>query len=257
VRFGCYGGDRLKTVPMAVSLTAHRLLSTFQNSIDAYIAPSQFMKSKLIEGGFPEQHIHVIPNPGPSPSVSKTRSKEPLFAYAGRISSEKGILTLLAAFKDLKATVQIIGDGPGRETLKKRAAEAGRAQIQFLGLLPHAEVLDRLAQSWAAILPSQCYENLPFSALEAWACGTPLIATRLGGLKELLSLGGEPTLGFESGDIEGLKRCVQQVIDNPKLYTSPSRWRSLFDENFSEETVYPRLLSLYESILASSHRRRI
>lgn len=253
VRFGCCGGNRLQSLAMAVSLTVHRYFQTFQKCIHAFIAPSHFLRDKLIEAGFPSNRIFVVANPEQGFPVLEKPSARLSFVYAGRLSSEKGLWTLLRAFEphpDWKLT--ILGDGPLYSPLKRHLEDRKLTHIELLGKVPNEEVHRRLAKASCLILPSECYENLPYVVLEAWSHGTPVIASKIGGLAELVKEG-ENGWSFVAGDPADLGRVIDRVSQSLlRMDGIQERCQQLLKRVYHPDVIYPQLLSVYESVLRST-----
>ncbi len=165
-------------------LAIHRAAGTWHNLIDRYIALSHFARNKFIEGGLPAERITVKPNcvegdpgpsPGPSPEPGTGRGGYMLFA--GRLSEEKGITTLLEAWRRLDRIVglKIIGDGPLASQV--RDAVLADARIEYLGYRSHPEVLAAIGDAAAVIVPSHCYETFGRVVVEAFSRATPAIVS--------------------------------------------------------------------------------
>ena len=185
----CYRGSRSASAAVAAMISAHRLLGTWRNAVDAYIALSEFSRRKFIEGGLTADRIAVksnflYPEPG-------TGAGDGGYAvYVGRLSAEKGVETLLRAWRNLGTTVplKIAGVGPLEPAVREAAAQ--NASIQWLQGLSHERVYDVIGAASALILPSECYEGaLPRVVIEAFAKGTPVIASRLGAMAEVVEDG--------------------------------------------------------------------
>jgi len=245
VRFGCYGNQRLRTIPMAASLWFHSLRKTAQQCIDRFISPSHFLRSKYLEAGWPADRIDVIANPTRTKVTMKTiRSDDPVFLYVGRLSREKGIQTLLQAFTHFNAPGRLIlaGDGPLLEHCQQRRSD----RIEVLGRISRERVFKEMEKAWALIMPSECFENLPQAVLEAWHTGTPVIASRLGGLSELIQ---ENLTGwtFEPGNASDLAKRLSDVANNPQRSSSLSvMCRQHVKDAFNNEEIYAKLIKTYE-----------
>lgn len=164
-----------------------RIRRTYEK-IDLFICPSTFLASTIIRAGMNPARVVVVPNAidlatTESPVELAARSS---FVYFGRLAPEKGLCELLdaAAHTDADVGIEIIGDGP----LAGLVAEAAQstASITYHGRQPRSEINDYLQRATAALLPAIWFENCPMSILEASAAGTPTIATRIGGIPELI-----------------------------------------------------------------------
>src|SRR5262249_4034539 len=173
-----------------VAIELQRRLRLLQRWVDAFVAPSAFLKSLLVRAGFPKQRVYPIAHG--TPIEERTASSE--FAlYAARLSPEKGIETLIAASK-LAPHVPIVvaGEGPCAAAL----GAAGGA-LRHVGQLPASEIADLRRRAAFVIVPSECAEVLSFAAVEAMAAGKPVVATRVGRLPETVD-GGAPGVVVEA-----------------------------------------------------------
>jgi len=181
----CYRGSRLATAAAATTSSLHKLIGTWSRCIDVYIALSCFSRERLIQGGLPAARIAVKPNfVFPDPGAGTGAGGAAVFV--GRLSHEKGLDVVLDAWRrlDCSMALQIIGDGPlsGMVT----AAAQANPSIQWLGRVPPERVYDCLGEAAFCIVSSQCYENFPRVIIEAFAKGTPVVASRLGGMAEIV-----------------------------------------------------------------------
>lgn len=246
VRYACYRKSRLESAAMAVSLYIHRQLRTYQRNISRFVVPSAFLKRKLVAAGFPEERIHLIPHflgPIDVPSIPQESRRSIL--YIGRLGAEKGLLTLLAAFEGFQGwTLKIIGSGPMENLLRQRVQ--GRHDVLLLGRLPPEEIQRHLVQAAALVLPSECYENFPMVILEAFRCGLPVIASRLGGMEEMVEENINGLL-FETGSPEGLRAALMKIIGDSSLQKKLREGAlAAFQKRYLEDVVYPKLMEVYE-----------
>jgi len=223
-----------------------------------YYTLTQFAREKFISAGFPPEKLFVKSN-SISPDLGPGEGRGGFAVFVGRLSAEKGVATLLDAWKRLDAPLglKIIGEGP----LAGSVAEAARhdPRIQWLGPKPLAEVLNVIGDAACLICPSVWYETFGRVIAEAYSRGTPVIASRLGAMAELIEEG-ETGLCFEPGDAADLAAAVA------RLYTSPASLppmraaaRRAYEERFTPERNYQRLMELYELTLArcgSTNKRK-
>jgi glycosyltransferase involved in cell wall biosynthesis len=179
---GCYRGSRAQSAVLAASLVLHRRLGTFE-CVRQFIAVSGFVRDKYVAAGFDRSHIVVKPNfawPGPrreGPGAS--------FLYLGRLSPEKGVATLLRAWRGDLGRLLVVGDGPEAPRLR-RLASGG---VEFRGPVPPEEARRLVAQARAVLVPSVWYEAFPRVVVEAYAAGVPVVASRIGALPEVVEDG--------------------------------------------------------------------
>ena len=241
----CYRESWVASAGVASMVAAHRALGTWWNSVDVYIALTEFSRRKLIEGGLPADRIAVKPNfayPDPVPGVGSGG----YVAFVGRLSQEKGLDTLLNAWRLLDGVLplKIAGDGPMAAALRKVSAED--ASVEFLGTLPVEETFALIGEAAALVLTSQCYENFPRVVLEAFAKGTPVIVPKLGAMAEIVD-DGRTGLHFEPGDAADLAAKLKHILANPlELARMRHAAREKFDQNFTAESNYKTLIAIYE-----------
>jgi len=256
--FGCYRASRLATVPMALMIALHRGIHTWSRHVDAFIALSGFQKNLMNQAGLPEISIHVKPNFYPDPPAALPwDSREDKIVFIGRLGEEKGVHLLVQAWKQWGADappLEIIGDGPLRETLTETAAKEGlEGKILFLGQLPFAEAQQRLSRVRLLVLPSLWFETFGLVACEAFAFGIPVAASRLGPLPDIVPEGRAGAL-FEAGNVEDLLRVVRGLWSNQALLSQMAvKARKEFEEKYTADVNYRTLMQIYE---AAIHRRK-
>jgi glycosyltransferase involved in cell wall biosynthesis len=189
VRHRCYRGSRAASAVVAGMLALHRRRRTWSEQVDGYVALTGFARERLVAGGLPPDRVNVVPNfVHPDPGERIEAGGYALFA--GRLAPEKGLDTLLQSWRRLESRVplRIAGDGPLRPVLEAEVAR-GLADVELLGPLPRGELVKVLQGARCLIVPSLWYEGFPMTIVEAFACGVPVIATRLGGLPEIVAEG--------------------------------------------------------------------
>lgn len=244
----CYRGSRSASAASVAMLTAHRAVDTWQKVVDVFIALTQFSREKFIQGRLPAGKIAVKPNfVYPDPGRGAGRGGYGLFV--GRLSAEKGLDTLLKAWTILPENVplKIVGDGPLADMVKEAAARDSR--IEWLGRKPAAEVKVLIGDAKFLLCPSNCYENFPMVIVEAFAKGTPVVASDLGAMAEVIDhmrIG----LRFTPGSAVDLASTVQQLLDDlPALIRMRQAARQEYEEKFTVESNYRILMAIYERIL--------
>ena len=159
VRHACYRGSYYATATTALMLAVHRKARTWSEGVTGYIALTEFSKRKFVAAGLPMRKIHVKPNfvapdPGPKEEFGD------FAVYVGRLSAEKGVQTLLHAWRQLRIPIplQIIGDGLLRPELEQIVSQCNISKVVFAGRLNSGETRSRIRRARLLILPSQCYE---------------------------------------------------------------------------------------------------
>ncbi len=247
VRHACYRGSRAASAAVAAMLTSHRALHTWTEQVDAYIVTTEFAREKFVQGGLPARKLIVKPNfLHPAPGPGKVQGDYALFV--GRLSPEKGVGTLLAAWKRLRIRIplKVVGDGP---LAKEVAATTKRLQqAEWLGRQHREQVLALMKEASVLVFPSTCYENFPVTILEAYAVGLPVIASNLGGMSSLVD-DRRTGLHFRPGDPEDLAAKVEWVSAHPAELAGMRREaRSEFEAKYTAERNYKMLMEIYETV---------
>ncbi len=240
----CYRDSRPASGLVAAMLSTHRALRTWTGRVDVYIAAlSGFGRRKFIEGGVPEEQIVLKPNFVPDPGP-----REGLGGYAvfvGRLSTEKGLETLIGAWERLggRVPLKIVGDGP----LSGRVQEAASRMpgVEWLGRRSQEEVHELLGGASLLVFPSAWYEGMPRILLESLAVGTPVIASNLGAMSEMVSHG-STGLHFRAEDPGDLAEKVAWAFENPgELARMRHEARAEYESRYTAERNYSMLMDIY------------
>jgi len=225
----------------------HRVLHIYDR-IDVIIATTRFLDQKCRDMGLPRRCFYLnnfvetadfrpdfSPRPGP-------------VVYFGRLSAEKGILTLMEAVAGLGVGLKIIGEGPLRAELEARSARID-ARITFLGRLGGEDLHREIRESAVVVVPSEWYEPFGRTVIEAYALGKPVIGSRMGGIPELIREG-ETGLTFRAGDVAELAKQIGCLTGDPEAAAAMGRaGRALVEERFGAELHYRGLISAYRRAL--------
>lgn len=247
VRYGCYRHSRLQSAVLASMLAYHWRRGTWTQLVDCYLAPSPFVRSKLMQAGISGDKIVIKPNwHEPDPGLRK--ESDGSFLYVGRLSREKGILTVLRAWDTLPAPplLRIIGDGPLQDEVRQKAA--GNARIEFLGRRSHGEVISWLQQATAFLVPSEWYEAFPHTILEAFVCGVPVIASRIGTLADVIT-DDQTGFLFTPCDPASLARSVSDVLSrSDHAQRVGMKGRREYDTRYRGSLIYESLRNIYARV---------
>ena len=247
VMHGCYRESRVASTAVASMITVHRTLRTWVEMVDIYIALTEFARQKFIEGGLPAEKIVVKPNfVNPDPGLGGGSGGYGLFV--GRLSVEKGLDTLLAAWEQLskQMPLKIIGDGPLSEQVKN--ATQRLPQVEWLGRKPMSEVHELMGEAKFLIFPSKWYETFGRVAVEAFAKGTPVIAADIGAIAELVE-DRHTGLKFQPGNSQDLASKIEWAIDHPQqLAQMRLNARAEFEAKYTARKNYSRLMEIYNQV---------
>lgn len=245
VLHGCYRGSRSGTLAVARMVEFHRKRGTWKNMVDRFIALTQFARGKFIEGGFPGNLIRVKPNFYSGELYSGQVSDRKGALYVGRLSKEKGIETLLKAWNELDIDLTIIGDGPMLDYLKSCDLES----VTVLGRKTNIEVRDAMRKASYLVMPSEWYEGFPMVIVEAFANSLPVIASNLGGLKEIISDRNTGLL-FSPGDAEDLTRKVRWAESHASdISRMGMQAQDTYRKYYTPEENYNTLMEIYGEVL--------
>lgn len=239
----CYRASAAATFSVAMMQTIHRMMRTWQNQIDLYIALTPFAKLKFIEGGLPAEKIVVKPNFLPADPGERTGEGDYVL-FVGRLSAEKGIHTLIKAWNSVpNPPLKIVGSGLLENEVKHFAEQA--ANVHFVGALPHAEVFMMMKNARIIVFPSECYETFGNSMLEAFACGVPVIGSRLGAMQSLIHHGENGFL-FEPGNEKDLVEKVQTLWGDRTLSKQMGKnAREEYRQKYTAAVNFNQLMEIY------------
>ena len=259
----CVKGSRAKSALAAMEASFNRAHKS-NHRIDKVIAPSRFMRSKLIEGGWPEDKVIFLQNfaddaildRAANAGADATDRESPYLLFFGRLSVEKGVDTLLRAFDaalpNLPQNMRlvVVGDGPDAANFKTLASSLGCAShIEFVGYQTGGALQSYVERASLAISSSRCRENMPYSIVEAFAAGTPVVGTDIGGIPELVD---EGKTGFicEPGDVpsmaDAISRGTSAFLEQSAYSGLQFNCRSCVMENCSREKFMNNLVNLYK-----------
>lgn len=248
----CKENSLVGSLAIALEGTFARLRK-YYDLIDIIITPSGFARDRLVECGFDRDRVRVVHN------FINTTVYEPRYGgegviYFGRLVVEKGLDSLVRAAKALpRAQVILAGDGPERARLEALARElgvkSGEGNVEFLGYVERSRLHRIVSETMCVAMPSIWYENFPYTVLEAFALGKPVIASKIGGLPEMVS-DGETGLLFEPGSEQGLREALSRLLENPDLAAEMGRKaRQRVEREFDSETHYGRIMGIYEPLV--------
>ncbi len=187
----CYRSSLPQTAAAAAALTAHQLLHTWTRFVDVFVALTEFGRTKLIEAGFPPRKIVVKPNfVHPDPGVNEGYNTKGYVLFAGRLSPEKRVVTLIEAWTEIEdIPLVIVGSGPGEAWIRRCAGRDQLRNVQFVEFRPRKELFMLMKGATLLLVPSEWYETFGMVIIEAFACGIPVFASRLGAMAELIEDG--------------------------------------------------------------------
>lgn len=227
----------------------HRLLGLLK-IVDFFITPSQFLKHKLIEYGFPSCKVICIHNFIGLDNADVSSNDRDYILYSGRLSYEKGLKVLIKAVSLCNSVKLLIaGDGPLRIESETTAQQIVPHRVEFLGHLNRGRLRELIDGAMFIVMPSEWYENFPYSILEAFARRKCVVGSRLGGIPELVR-DYETGLLYEPGSPDDLAEKIEWLIEHPKERKAMgNRARVLIEEKCNPDLHYKRLMDVYDMAL--------
>lgn len=254
VRNCCMHGSMTTSALYAAAIAWGWRSGTFHSCIDRHIALNAFTAGKLVAGGVPKEKIHICGN-FVTDFADAPAAKRHYALYLGRLSSEKGLATLLAAARLVpELPLKIAGTGPLEADLRRSVGESRANHVEFVGQVS-GEIKRRfIAEALCTIVPSECHENFPLSLVESLALGTPVIASRMGGLPDLIEHG-QTGLLFHAGDAEALAECLRRIGDSEAgTYEMAANALTSARERFTPQRHLEQLLEIYRDAIGDARR---
>jgi glycosyltransferase involved in cell wall biosynthesis len=248
----CYDGPRSSAVVLAAEAYVHKWLRTYHRCVDVFLAPSEFVRDKLVASGLPAQRIEVLPHFQALPSHEQVTPAEGYLLYFGRLSPEKGVDDLLRAMARLPHIPLIIaGEGPERAKLESLARALNLRQVLFAGMVRGEKLHTLIAGCRFSVFPSHAYETLGKSILESYAWGRPVVASDLGSRRELVQHGVTGLL-YADGNSEQLARSIGFLYDQPALIQKMgAAARHRVKTNHAPDQHMEKLLDLYSRLTSA------
>lgn len=253
VRHGCYRGSRLATVPVAVNMAANR--RRWHSGVERFFCISDAQRRLLVEAGMPARRLAVKHNFVADPEVRRSGAGEHVL-YLGRLTVEKGLRALMAAWDEIAAgggigvPLAIAGTGPLQDEVAEWAH--GRDDVRYLGLRGKAECQDLTARSVVTVAPSTWMETFGLVVVEAMAVGVPAVAAGHGAFVELVD-DGVTGLLHRPGDATSLARCVRRVAADPRANAAMGEAaRRRYERDFTPAVGLDRLVAGYEAAISGA-----
>ena len=253
VRLGIYKNSRLLTFWMALSMQIHYWLGTW-NLPNRFIVLSAhakkiFLASKL---DLQDEQIVIKPNFCSPPQLSDIKRSEE-FLFVGRLTEEKGVKMLLQLFSSIPHRITLAGDGPLKEEVISYSGKY--PNINYVGSLQKQELSHLMQRSTALVFPSIWYEGMPLTIIEAFSCGLPVIATRLGAMEHMVTPGYDGLL-FDAGNKTELSQILDQWVSMPA--ESKAKFsinaQSTYKQSYTPEKNVEQLLAIYQSVIAKQEQ---
>jgi glycosyltransferase involved in cell wall biosynthesis len=252
VLHGCYRNSVLSSAAVAAMTAFHTMKGTWQNAIDLYISLTESSREKFVEAGLPADKIivkgnFVYPDPGPG------NGEGGYFLFAGRLTREKGLETLLQAWDKVKTSRRLLIVGDGLLAPEVREFCKTHPNIQWLGTKSADDLKDLMGAASLFVFPSQWYEPFGRVAIESYAKGTPVLASDMAAMAEIVQDGRTGML-FRPGDVQDLAANLQWAADHPEQLQAMRRGaRQCYETNYTVAQNCDLLIHAYQVARSKVH----
>ncbi len=244
----CNRGSILRSaLSMVESYVSRALGST--TKIDHFIAVSDFLRDKVIELGVPADKVTTVHNFIDASKFKPNTSPGEYFLFLGRLERLKGIFTLIEAASALNKPLLIVGHGSARSEIERLIEQNGLHHIQLLGFKQGEALQELIRNSICVVAPSEWYETFGLILIESFAHGRPVIASRIGGMTEVVSDGRDGLL-FPPGNVEALRECLVWMEKHTEQAAEMGMLgRRKVEAQFDPETHYQKTMNVYHKVL--------
>lgn len=249
---GVYRNSRLETAMVAFTTGIHKVLGTWKTKVTRYIALTEFARNKFLDSSLKVSPHQIVVKPNFVEDFGTNLSeRENFYLFIGRLSEEKGIFKLLDSARSLPdISFKIIGDGPLKDEVMLAAQE--HRNLEYLGFQQKEFIVEQLKKAKALLFPSVWYEGFPMTILEAFSCGTPVIASNLGGPGEIINDEVNGLL-FNWKDTEAFGDAIKRLQGDPDFQRKLCiNARQTYDALYTPEKNYKFLLNIYKEAISSN-----
>lgn len=247
VLHGCYRNSRVQTLFLAGMTWFHRTVGTWQERVDRYILLTQFAKNKFLDSSLKLLDSKMVIKSNFVEERGFDPEKDDYCLFVGRLSKEKGIDTLLEAFKNSERKLVIVGTGPFSDKVEEYAEKF--PNIEYAGFQSIDFIIAKLKKAKALIFTSIWYEGMPMTILEAFSAATPVVCGDLGGPAEIVQ-NKKTGLIYRAGDSADLLEKVEWLYDHPGEHgVMCTNARDEFEKKYSEQANYHQLINIYKDVI--------
>jgi glycosyltransferase involved in cell wall biosynthesis len=259
VLHACYHHSHLHTAVVASMLTLHHWLGTWQTKIDLFLCSTSFYRDLFVQVGFPANKIVVMPHFIDEKfelNFSKQNGVGEYGLFLGRLDPEKGVNTLLEAWRHLQIPLRIRGNGRLDEAARKFVGQQSLGNVEFVGRLDDQELSDLIGNARFLIMPSEgYYETFGMVIIEAYARGVPVLASNIGVVPELVS-DRQTGLLFEAGHPLDLAEKATWMWDHPEeCLRMGHNARKEYEEKYTSAQSYEMLIDIYSRVIEGSKKQ--
>ncbi len=247
---GCVKKSKIKSLLSTLEMYLHHRIMHIYDLVDIFISSSLFVRDKLKQMGLDREMLYLPNFVKIDEFIPEYRWSEKAIVYFGRLSEEKGITVLMDAVKDIRGiTLKIIGEGPLESHIKNKIRAEGIKNVTLLGYKTREELKNEIKKSMFVILPSTWYDNSPRSIIEGFALGKTVIASRIGGIPELVK-DNKTGLLFEPGNIGELREKIDYLIANSdRIIELGKNAREFAEKELNTKKHHDKLMEIYDTAI--------
>lgn len=246
---GVYRESRLQSALVAGMTGFHKLVGTWTTKVSRFIVPSNFARDMFIKSSLkiPEERLLVKPNF--TFDQGYELEKDDYYLFIGRLSSEKGIETVIEAARITGRDIRIVGDGDLKQLVENAAS--ANPNVSYLGRMERSDVFHMLKKAKALIFPSSCYETFGMTIVEAFSTATPVIVSNIGGHSELVAES-ENGFRFRVNNAEDLSAKLLALDDQRCYRTLCINARKTYEDFYTPRKNYQMIMQIYQDAIISA-----
>ena len=244
--YKCYRNSAFASAMVTAITGLYKINGLWKKNIKKFITLTSFAQNKFLNSSLSLNESQMVVKPNFTMDYGfGSLPRQHFYLFVGRISTEKGIDVLLETFSQSELPLIVLGDGPEKMRLEDKFKK--QVNIQFLGSKGKEEVIGFMKKAKALVFPSLWYEGMPYTIIESFSTGTPVIASYLGSMKELVS-DGYNGYHFETGNSESLLEVLLKFEngDNDVLYNNA---RNTYLEKYTPDEHYSNIIKIYKEVI--------
>jgi glycosyltransferase involved in cell wall biosynthesis len=245
VKNKCFQDSYLKSTLLASFITYSKIYKTWDSSVDRFIVLTPFIKSLIIDSSLKISKDHIVVKPNSTDDILKPEvfRDNKNFLFIGRLSKEKGVEVMLEAFNKMpELKLDIIGNGDLLEYLQKKANK----NIIFHGAKDKSFIKKKLNQVKALIFPSIWYEGLPNTLIEAFSAGTPVIASNIENINQIVISGYNGVTFIPNNSDDLVNKTLKFSVENTEEYSLNARRQ--FEDTYTHRGNFESLKEMYSNL---------
>jgi glycosyltransferase involved in cell wall biosynthesis len=251
VKRGCGHGQLISLLLFLNNFIVRKFGFLFKN-VSRFIAVSEFVREQHIKSGFPENRVTVRNNGFNALSeldIDDSWLRREGVVYAGRLSIAKGSKVLEYLISNLDCKISIVGNGPELNSLKHFCIDHQFGHVEFFGRLNNKETLDILKKAVVSVVPSQCGDSYPTVALESLSVGTPIVASNLGGLPDIINAASGGELADYNNNDAFLGSVKGLLNDRDRAKQMGGNGMTYIKKNVSANKQGEELIRIYNQVI--------